>query len=582
MLSAITIGLIIAAPYPQNLVIRVNQAGYLPDAPKVAVICAHEAVTVKTFAVVDLRGKRVFGPATARAEPAFGPCKKTYRLNFSALRIPGTFIIIANNVASPVIQIRNDVYRGVTDTLLAYMRQQRSLWNPLFRDSVHTKDGVIVDHPTRSGEFVRASGGWADAADYLQYVATSSYATYIMMMAQRDYAHASADRHLANGLPGRNGLPDLLDEARWGLEWLVRMFRGRELMLNQIADDRDHAFWDLPVRDTSDYGWGRGGPRPLYPCTGQPQGLFKNKNRSNGKASTAGKYAAAFALGARMFARDSQFASVLSRKAIEAYHLGVENPGVCQTAPARSPYFYEEDNWVDDMELAAAELYQLTGRRAYLHDAMRYARAEPITPWMGRDTARHYQWFPWHNNGHYNAWRWASARERSELQGMYRDGLRKVVGRAGNGFRVGIPFIWCSNNLMVSFATQAHLYRKMSGSEEFIEYEFAAIDWLFGTNPWGVSMVIGFPAGGRTALSPHSVVANQLGVWTQRGGLLDGPVYSSIYRNLLGIRLLDPDEYELYNSGFIVYHDDLGDYSTNEPIMDGTANLTYLMSALAR
>jgi len=58
-------------------------------------------------------------------------------------------------------------------------------------------------------------------------------------------------------------------------------------------------------------------------------------------------------------------------------------------------------------------------------------------------------------------------------------------------------------------------------------------------------------------------------------------VYSSIYRNLLGISLHDPDEYAPFNTGFIVYHDDVGDYSTNEPIMDGTANLSYLLAAMA-
>lgn len=61
----------------------------------------------------------------------------------------------------------------------------------------------------------------------------------------------------------------------------------------------------------------------------------------------------------------------------------------------------------------------------------------------------------------------------------------------------------------------------------------------------------------------------------------DGPVYSSIYRNLLGISLHKPDEDAPFNGGFIVYHDDVGDYSTDEPIMDGTANLTYLLAAMA-
>jgi hypothetical protein len=58
-------------------------------------------------------------------------------------------------------------------------------------------------------------------------------------------------------------------------------------------------------------------------------------------------------------------------------------------------------------------------------------------------------------------------------------------------------------------------------------------------------------------------------------------VYRSIYQNLRGIRLMEPDEYAAFNTGFIVYHDDYGDYSTNEPIMDGTANLTWLLAAMS-
>jgi hypothetical protein len=63
--------------------------------------------------------------------------------------------------------------------------------------------------------------------------------------------------------------------------------------------------------------------------------------------------------------------------------------------------------------------------------------------------------------------------------------------------------------------------------------------------------------------------------------MLDGPVYRSIYEHLKGIALHNADEYAPFNTGFIVYHDDVGDYSTDEPIMDGTANLTYLFAAMA-
>ncbi len=564
------------------LYIRVSQVGYLPDAPKVAVVCALRPEPVRTFSVVDERGRRVFGPQRAEASHGFGPCAATYRLDFSAFRAPGRYRVDAAGATSPPIRIGSDVYAGGLDTLLSYMRVQRSGFNPFFKDSVHNRtDAILVDHPD-SGQWIHVSGGWADAADYLQYAMTSANATYVLLMAARDYPNASPDLHRADGLPGGNGVADILDEARHGLEWLIRMYPRDDLLLNQIGDDRDHTFWDLPTTDTADYGWGRGGPRPVYPCTGRPQGLGQYRNRSNGYASTAGKFAGAMALGAQLFRdRDRAFADTLARKAEAAYELGRAHPGVCQGTMFGAPYFYEEDNWTDDMELGGAELYALTREPRYLTEAVEYARMEPVTPWMGQDTAKHYQWYPWHNSGHYEIWRVGDDRDRRLMADFYRRGLALVAARADNGFRIGIPFIWCSNNLLISFATQARLYREMTGDTTYRAYEQAAIDWLFGANPWGTSMIVGYPAGGAAPRDPHSVISSELGWRIMTGGLVDGPVYRTIYENLRGLRLTHADAFAPFNTGFVVYHDDVGDYSTDEPIMDGTANLTYLMSALS-
>ena len=577
-------------PAEGTRVIRVNQLGYLPNAPKTAVMCvladsvpgvAGPPASV-SFTVQDTTGRQVLAPRTTAATGPFGPCAETYRLDFSAVRTPGRYRIVAGDVQSPVIRIDTRAYAGAADTLLYYMRQQRSGYNPTLRDSVHKLDGIIVDHPARTGEFINVSGGWADAADYLQYVTTSATATYVMLKARRDFPRAFADEFRADGLPGSNGVDDALDEARHGIEWLLRMFPDDSTMFNQLADDRDHAFLDLPTTDSSDYGWGKGKERPVYPCTAKPQGLFTGKNRSTGYASTAGKYAAVFALGSQAYAKtDPTFARGLRARALAAYSLGTRFPGNCQTAPGRAPYFYEEENWTDDMELGAAELHALTKNARYLRDALGYAAKEPYTPWMGADTARHYEWYPWINHGHDAVWRSADRAGKRQMAAFYRQGLERVVARANNGFRVGIPFIWCSNNLMSAFATQALLYRRMTGDARFREYEAAAVDWLFGANPWGTSMVIGLPWSGTWPRDPHSVMAKQVGIETQLGGLVDGPVYRSIFGNLRGIRLIEADEYAAFNTGFIVYHDDMGDYSTNEPIMDGTGMLTYLLAAMA-
>ena len=91
-------------------------------------------------------------------------------------------------------------------------------------------------------------------------------------------------------------------------------------------------------------------------------------------------------------------------------------------------------------------------------------------------------------------------------------------------------------------------------------------------------MVYGLPSWGDTPEDPHSALSH-LYQYPLDGGLVDGPVYGSIYKNLIGITLHQPDEYAAFQSDLVVYHDDFGDYSTNEPTMDGTASLVYLLAA---
>ena len=480
---------------------------------------------------------------------------------------------------SPVFTIGNNVYNGAADFSLNYLRQQRSGFNPFLKDSCHTGDGYTMYGPMPDTTHIDVAGGWHDATDYLQYVTTSANATYHLLAAYRDFPQAFTDKHLANGLDGSNGTADILDEAHWGLEWLLKMHPRKDWMFTQLADDRDHAGFRLPNLDSVDYGIGKGKGRPVYFATGQPQGLGKYKNRSTGVASAAGKFASAFALGSLVYAnKDNELSHLLADKSNSAYQLGLDKPGVAQTAPNREPYFYEEDNWVDDMELAAANLYKLTGDKKYFTQSVDYSAQEKVTPWMGADTAKHYQWYPFHNFGHYELAKNADEKNKALLVAYYKEGIEKVWKKAKqNAFYRGVPFIWCSNNLTVSFTIQCYLYRTLSGDKQYEELEQACFDWLFGCNPWGKSMVYGLPAKGNTPLHPHSSLS-VLKKYPLDGAMVDGPVYGSIYKNLRGLKLYNADENAAFQSGLVVYHDDAGDYSTNEPTTDGTASLVYLLA----
>ena len=561
--------------------IRINQLGYKPGGVKVAVWGSKSQTTISNFQLVDASsGEVVFNGAAGKAFGSYGPFVQSFRLNFSAFTRPGKYFLKAGNTRSPEFEIDEDVYKGAADFCLRYMRQQRTGFNPYLNDSCHTHDGYVLygeKAGIKDSTHIDVVGGWHDASDYLQYSTTSANATYHLLAAYRDFQDVFTDKKQENGLDGANGMADVLDEAKWGLQWLLKMHPSQHVMFNQIADDRDHMGMRMPKEDTF---YGKGFERPVYFINGEPQQRGKFMNNTTGTSSTAAKFASAFALGSEIFdEKENDFAETLFEKSLTAYQYAMKKPGVTQTVSVKSPYIYAEENWVDDMELAAARLWKQTGDRKLMKAAMNYAAAEKVTPWLGDDTAKHYQWYPFINLGHYELAKQLSGAQRSTIVGYYKEGIEKVSNKARtNAFFRGIPYIWCSNNLTTSFAIQCYWYKQLTGDRQFDELEQANFDWLFGCNPWGTSMVYGLPSWGDTPVDPHSAFTH-IGHHPIDGGLVDGPVYGSIYNNLIGITLYEPDEYAAFQSDLAVYHDDYGDYSTNEPTMDGTASLIYLLAA---
>jgi len=574
--------------------IRINQLGYLPGDIKEAVLIAREEMAVDSFSLIEVKTGRVVYKGTlnggqVREVPAgkWGMAV-AYRLDFSRFTQEGGYRVEVSvsgrgPISSPGFRIGAEVYDGASDFLLNYMRQQRCGDNPFLDAQCHQHDGYIVLHPTRSGEKIDVKGGWHDAADYLQYLTTSANATYQMMFAYDRATDKSVfkDRFDATGRPGANGLPDILDEIRWGLEWLMKMNPQDKVMFNQIADDRDHVGFRLPVNDRADYGWGPDAGRPVYFITGERQGLRTHINRTTGVASSAGKFASAFALGAELFRDiDPAFSAAMEAKAVPAYAFAEEKPGNTQTCCVVSPYFYEEDNYVDDVELAAATFFHLTGDADWLKKADYWGQLEEVTPWLELGRARHYQFYPFVNLGHYYLAVAEDPAVSAKYTGYMRQGLEYLSRRASDcAFLNGVPFMWCSNNLVAAAITQAHLYRTATGDTTYARMEAALRDWLFGCNPWGTSMIVEFPKGSDYPERPHSSYLVAIGKNTP-GGLVDGPLLRERH-NAHGeyLSMSDGrDAYAPFNNGVALYHDEIWDYATNEPTMDGTASLSYYLS----
>jgi peptidoglycan/xylan/chitin deacetylase (PgdA/CDA1 family) len=580
--------------FGQSTFVRVNQAGYLTGESKTAIAFSKTALAGKYIVRnVESREVSLSGIPRPAPQPDWGSTfSHHYTLDLTDLKTPGRYVIeLEDGTRSREFPIGQ--YPGYQEDLLFFMRQQRCGYNPFLDMACHLKDGRSFYGPMPDETFVDASGGWHDAGDQLKYLITASNATARMLLAYELQKSKFGDFVDEMGREGRpNRIPDILDEAKWGLDWIHKLHPKADQLIHQVADDRDHRGFKMPDNDNADYGWGANNYRPAYFADGKPQGLSQFKSRSTGVANIAGRSAAAMAAASRIWKtdlKDNEFAARCLRAAETLYAMGKKQEGFQQGNSFGAPYRYNEDTWADDMEYAAAELFKATRRPAYLIDAKRYAKIATTTSWMefddssmGELMSRHYQMYPFTNVGNFALHSIADLKTKAELAAYYRSGIEKIVARGKtNPYGVGVPFLWCSNNLVVAFITQVHLYELMTGDRQYHGSMLAHRDWLLGNNPWGTSMFEGLPEGGEYPEDTH-LPTTQLLKKQVRGGLVDGPIAMQTYKGLIGLTLTKPDEFELFQPRDVVYHDDVGDYSTNEPTMDGTADAILVMSLFSR
>lgn len=565
--------------------VRINLLGYLPTDQKVAIAFSNKPVKGK-FEVVDASGKVTFtGKVVPSKAPGYDSFKYYYDLDFSALQESGQYVVRIPKLSTTAsFTIGKEAFKNYHEDLLVFMRQQRCGYNPFFNHTCHEKDGRAMGGPMPDSTYVDARGGWHDAGDQLKYLITGSNSVARMIMAYQFFPEKFADKVNALGQAGGNNIPDVLDEAKWGLDWIHNLHPAPGQLFHQIADDRDHVGWKLPMNDPSNYGWGKNSYRVAYFASGMPQGLGKYKSQATGIANLAGRSAAAMALGYQVWKnnlKDEGYALKCLAAAEDLYRMGKEKEGYQQGNSFSAPYRYNEDTWTDDMEWAAAELYRITRKQEYLNDAMKYAEATNTLSWIENDTTSHYQHYPFMNIAHYALYDLVDEEFKKKLVGYYKTGIEKTLVRAGkNAFRHGVPFIWCSNNLATDLILQVLLYEKMTGDLQYHSYALAMRDWLLGRNPWGTSMFMNIPEKGKYPVDVHT------STWalTKKeipGGLVDGPIYAKIFNKLMGLELHEPDEYAAFQNSYVVFHDDIGNYSTNEPTMDGTACAIMLMAWFA-
>ena len=427
--------------------VRVNQAGYeAGSAPFRAYLMTQSAVTGATFQVVNSKGVTADSGHPGALLGTWGHSKtvtyNVYALNFS---VPGGdlyTIKVSGPVAatSPAFAVDSPetLYSGLLLNTLFFYETERDgkhfIPNALRPAPGHLKDANahVYNTPSLDGnDFIDnvpptsplvsaglpnidAAGGWWDAGDYEKYVETVSYTAALMQIGIRDFpnqmgaaapwnplAPPGSISYAGNSGPGAPASSDFTDEARFGVDWLMKMWDDKTKTLYYQVDNTqdwdyygygnptsaapncggtyptpyclitEYDIWTLP--QAADHFLQPGDPRPCDPLTtyyicNRPVYLAGPAG-SPISPNLAGRLAADFALCYQLQrASHPALANQCLQNAEDVFALAdtsypdpapAEYGGTCSNCLLTIAPFdgYPENVWDDDMELGATELY---------------------------------------------------------------------------------------------------------------------------------------------------------------------------------------------------------------------------------
>ena len=524
------------SPQEKDFYIRLNQVGFLPDDMKSGVILSEKEIPLNEFAVMDqITNRKVYAGEIRKSDDNYSKFNNCYYFDFTKLNDTGKFIITVGNESSFPFIISEDVYNPVVDSLMLFFRIQRcGPTHPLMHKKCHLSDvsTIISSALDTSYSSVDVTGGWHDAGDYIKFFSTSALTTYMLLFA---YEFDNQKFGFDND---NNNVPDILEEAKVGLDWLLRCNISDTLFVVQVQDLQDHAVgWRLPENDSLQFG------RPAF------TGLSKN---------LVGIYSAVLSLASRIWNKkflSDEFANRCLTSAIQKYsiHQNINDIDNIHTA------FYNDKNYYGKLALGAIELYNATGIKNYLKDAVIYG-----------DSAKQDYWWSWgdvNSLAHYKL---------SKVITRFGDYIKSNINyfnakKDSSVFNEGVNYTWGTTTSLLGSALQAILYKTLTGSKQFDSLIILQRDYILGRNPWGLSFINGI--GEEYPEHIHSQIAFFKN-GNLPGALSAGGAPVSII-NKYEIARSD-SSFSCFNSQAVEYFDDWNDYITNEATIFGNATALFV------
>lgn len=535
--------------------IKINQVGYLPADTKIAVV---PATSANTFAVINVVNNEVVMSGQLSAASNWEVANELVKTaDFSSLVAVGEYKLQVPGFAdSSTINIGTDSYLAVHDGALKvyyFARASTELtsryagkWN---RPSGHADTKVKIHTSAASnlrpeGTVISAPKGWYDAGDYNKYVVNSGISTYTLLAAYEHFSDFYQARNI-NIPESNNGIPDILDEVKWNLDWMAAM-----------QDPNDGGVYHkLTTLNFSG---------AVMPNSATEQRYVVQKG-----TGAALNFAAVMATASRIYTKFPEFkdnADSYRSAAIAAWQWAQANPDVVFSNPSDvTTGEYGDTDFNGEFTWAAAELFLLTKEDSYLQ-AYKLYFAQPTAP-------------DWQDTSSLGYISMLFSGKNVLLDSDYTEAKNRFLALADrfvtqhntSVYAVAMDnrdFVWGSNAVAMNKAMVLLQSYQITNDIKYRQAALGLIDYVLGKNPTDYSFVTGF--GVKTPQDIHHRQSYADNVASPVPGFLAG-----------GPQPGQQDKCN-YSSALPAksYVDDWCSYASNEVTINWNAPLVYALAAI--
>ncbi|MBQ8515940.1 MAG: glycoside hydrolase family 9 protein [Ruminococcus sp.] len=521
-------------PYEPD--IMTNQVGYKPESEKIAVF---RNVTDETeFSVVNADTKKTVLTGMLYGETEYPGADETdFYGDFSDVTEEGTYYITCGGLDdSYTFTVGDGVYDSLLDDSVRMLYLQRCGEAVEDDDFGHAACHTGLAKVYGTNETIDVSGGWHDAGDYGRYVVPGAKSIADLL-----YAYAAAPELYSDhiGIPeSGNGVPDVLDEVRYELEWMLKMQAESGGVYHKVTCEN-------------------------FPGYVMPQFETGQLIATPVSTTATADFCASMAMGYEFYYDiDRTFAETCLAAAEKAWAFLEENPDLIFDNPEDiTTGEYGDSSDRDERYWAAAQMYRATGEEVYktAFDAMIVCR--------GMD---------WTTVGDYGNIAILTMDGIDKTSTAYKKCLNSVTSQAKklagsveeHPYGISVTsFNWGSNMTIANAGVILGLGYELTGNSEYSKAAESILSYLLGRNPNGVCYVTGY--GTVSPQNPHH--RPSMAMKQSMKGMLVGGVNQN----------LDDSAAKAYLASVPAakrYVDHSESYSTNEITIYWNSPLTYLLS----